>query len=813
NPSFYPNEQYPDDGGGCKPDDKVWAATHDEAWSKKYKIPRDKWDGRTHGHIDSFAFFFIGHCQHRIFYELTDRNQILSSLCRAYLLSSKLFAKNSAEEIRSVAYAAKAKLIMVTMTRAILGDRYLQTVLGMAEPDYREAVVSLAVDNNGNPLSYTEYPGYKERDPISDHSDDNPHHPLKTVRSYWRKAVTFYPSGALGHWSGEWLPCYAMLKPSFTASEQALHLDKLVERLLVSEPADEARLHSANQTLKPGVAELGLKPYQSRINGNLAGGVLQANLNLGIMLKDQKIIKNMVQALHDYLHGGYFTADGLGYETSPHYTQVALSNLLMPLKMINGMTDGFGPGDPFWDDQSNSLNPYRDPALEKAAYSTLLSLLPDGRCAPWTDSWVNEKPNLDLAEKISDATGCVPEQFVPYLEVKRGSDGKTQLQLKKKAALPSYVIPNNGLAVMRMGVGEDQSFASVDWSRATGHSHFGPFNLLFYTARHEVLFDQGYLNNVTPTQAWMNSAEAHNTALIRLNDGNASKCVTWRGKLRFFADTPSVKAVEVAEDMDVLRQSLPGKNPVIYQRTVLLLELTPGANPATCVIDIFRLQGGTLHDYYIHAMGDHLDLTVPTTATGKSLHDLSGFRYKTDTGAAVITGLAAGRADGDFSGVWRNLREWDPPSTDRDTMVKIRFLGAPGTDVFAGTAPGQRYIDARDVESRVNVLCVRRQAAAYRELPDAFVTVTDVFQQGHEVIKELTKLDVVSGDPAAVGLRITHAGGSVYVCSTTRDDTATVFRDAQNNQEFTLTGRLGVAVSPNGKVMFLTLLNGTGLNQ
>lgn len=817
-PAFYPNDQYPDNGSGCKPSDKIWAATHDESWSKKYKIPHDKWDGHTHGHIDSFAFFFIGHCQHRIFYELTARSQILGSLCRAYLLSSKLFPENSAEGKRAAVYAAKAKLIMVTMTRAIMGDRYLQTVLGMNEGDYRKAVASLAVDGKGNPLPYVEYPGYRERDPISDHSDDNPDRPLKTVRSYWRKAVTFYPSSALAQWAGAWLPCYAMLKPSFSATERAVQLDKLVERVLVSEPSDEARLKAANLTLKRGVAELGLKPYESRIDhGNLAGGTLLANLDLGIMLKDQKIIKNMAKALYDYLHGGYFTADGLGYETSPHYTQVALSNLVTPLKVISGMNDGFGPGDPFWDARSNSLNPYLDPALEKAAYSTLLSLLPNGRCAPWTDSWVTERPGLELAEKIANATGRVPEQYAPFLDIKKEAGGKIRLQLKKQAILPSYVLPANGLAVMRMGAGEDQSFASVDWSRATGHSHYGPFNLLFYTARHEVLFDQGYLNNVTPTQAWMNSAEAHNTALIRLNGGNADKCVTWRGKMRFFADTPAAKAVETAEDTGVLRRNLPGKEPVMYQRTVLLLALTPGTNPATCVVDIFRLQGGVLHDYYIHSLGDKFELIgtglKPAASSASSLYELSKFNYKTNTGAAVITGVSEGRTDGDFTGIWNNLREWDPASVDRDTVVKVRFLGAPGTEIFAGTAPGQRYIDARDVETRVNVLCARRRADAYREIPDAFVTVTDAFRQGHELIKEVARLDIVSGDPAAVGLRITHTGGVVYVLSATLDDAVTVFRDTRDNQSFILTGRLGVAVSSAGKPMVLTLLNGTAFSQ
>ena len=125
-PDYYPNELYPDEGRGCRPTDEVWRKTHDAAWSKKYNIPWDKWDGHTHGDVDGFAFFFLGYCQWRIFFELTWRHQILETLCKGYRFASRLYPQGSSQAERAAVYGHKAKLIVITMTRATMGDAYLR---------------------------------------------------------------------------------------------------------------------------------------------------------------------------------------------------------------------------------------------------------------------------------------------------------------------------------------------------------------------------------------------------------------------------------------------------------------------------------------------------------------------------------------------------------------------------------------------------------------------------------------------------------------------------------------------------------------
>ncbi len=805
-PYHYPNKLYPDDGKGCRPTDEVWRKTHTPEWSAKYSIPWKKWDGRTHGHIDGYAFFFLGYTQSRIFFELNWRHNILGNLCQGYVFGSKLYPAGSDEAKLADVCAAKAKVIMVTMTRAIMGDSYLRDVLGMSEADYRKAVQGLTKGPAGKPLPWKKYPGYEKRDVISDHSDSDPAHPISAIRANWRGQITRFPDRMHSGWANEWLKSYVMIQSSFTPDERKTNLAELVERVLVSEAGDAERLAGSGQKVKKGVCELGMNPHELSLRGNLAGGRAWSTLNLGMMLKDPKIIRNVVVATHRYLRPGtgYFTADGLGYETSPHYTNVALANIASTLTALNGMTEGFGPGDPFWDPKTKSLNPYLDPALERAVYSTLLSVLPDGRCAPWVDSWITEKPQMGMIKKVADATGRVPEKFKPWLDVSKDDKGKFHITLKKELTLPSYLLPANRYAVMRAGKGKDQTFVSVDWSKRTGHSHSGPFNLLLYGARREMLYDQGYLNNDTPTQHWMNCAEAHNTALVRQAGGNAARCITWRGSLRFFADTPTVKAVEVAQK---------GR---MYQRTVTLMA---SGNPY--VVDIFRLQGGWLHDYYIHSLGETLSVTgatlKPVADKKKSLYDVSGFKYRTSTGAKVITGISRGETNGTFTATWRDMKDWRtiPPEFDKEAVTRIRILGAPGTEILVGKSFGQRYIGERDVEQRVTVMCVRRKAEAFGKSPDAFVAVIDAVRGKDENIKQVRQLKVVSGDKAAVGVKIVRSGGVDFVLSTTSDDVATTFVDPDVEGidiKRTLTGRLGVIRCDTGKPASLILLNGKKLS-
>lgn len=340
-PNYYPNDLYPDDGKGCRPTDDVWRKTHTAEWSSKYNnnIPWEKWDGHTHGAMDGYAYFFLGYAQFHIFFELNWRHNVLGTQCDAYVFGSRLYPAGSDEAKLAAVCARKAKIIMVTMTRAIMGDPYLREVLGMEAQSYREVIQSLAKGPDGKALPYKEYPGYEKRDTITDHSASDPEHPLENVRSWYRRALTIFPSTSYCDWAGVWLKSYAKIQSSFTPAERKANLTDLVERLLVSRGSDAERLEKSGRPLRQGICELGMDPYNLSLRGNLAGSKAWGTLNLGLMLKDKQIIRKVASALYIYIHGGYFTDDGLGYETSPHYTNVALSN-----SFVSGESSNHGSG-------------------------------------------------------------------------------------------------------------------------------------------------------------------------------------------------------------------------------------------------------------------------------------------------------------------------------------------------------------------------------------------------------------------------------------------------------------------------------------
>ncbi len=808
---YYPNELYRDDGKGCRPTDDLWQKTHTLEWSAKHGIPWQKWDGRTHSSLDGFAFFFRGYTQFRIFWELNFRRDILGRLCRGYVFGTRLYPPDSAERKLADVCAHKARIIMVTMARAIMGDPYLRDVLDVDARHYRKAIRALAIGPDGKPLPYKEYPGYEKRDVISDHSANHPKHPISSVRGHWRRQITIFPDRQYSAWSRAWLASYAMIQGSFTPVQRKAKLTDLIERLLVSKAGDAERLKKKGGLLKRGVIERGMHPYDLTMRGNMAS-VCLSNLELGLMLKDREVVRNVADDVWYYLRN-YFTADGLGHEISPSYTNLALAHIRQTLAAINGMTEGFGPGDSFWDPRTKALNPYLDPALSAAVHSTLLSVLPDGRCAAWADSHVTTTPVMKYIEDVTNAAGGVPERFKPWLDVSKDAKGKFHITLKKELTLPSYILGSNRLAVMRAGAGLDQTFVSVDCTRFGGHCHTGPFNLLLYGARHEMLYDQGYITDTTPTQRWMDSPEAHNTAVVRMADGSTSQCVKWRGSLRFFADEPAVKAVEVAEEDAALLK--PAGKDAMYRRTVVLM-----AAASPYVVDIFRLRGGTTHDYYVHSLGRTLTLTgatlKPVADQKQSLYDVSGFEYRTTTGAKFLTGISRTKTDGTFTAAWSDMRDWRtvPPEIDKDAVTRVRILGMGGTEVFVGNAPGRRYYKgARDLAERVKVMCVRRKAEAFSEVPDAFVAVIDAVRGKADNIRQIRQLKVLSGDKTGVGVKITRPGGVDYILSTTHDDVATVFGDLdfRRIRTMTLTGRLGVIRIEPRKSPSLLLVQGKHL--
>ena len=178
-----------------------------------------------------------------------------------------------------------------------------------------------------------------------------------------------------------------------------------------------------------------------------------------------------------------------------------------------------------------------------------------------------------------------------------------------------------------------------------------------------------------------------------------------------------VNVVEVAELDEADLRNVPGGAAALYQRTTFLVSVDP-QHPY--VVDIFRVRGGAMHDFYFHSQGRRCEATgldlKPMDDPKLSLYQASNFtceqaREARDCG--MIRSLRTGRSDGDFEIRWSEIPKWTDkpkPMVDREVGLRLLMLGQAGTQVFLGQAPGQRRMNNWDLGEKLHVLCVRRKA-------------------------------------------------------------------------------------------------------
>jgi len=151
------------------------------------------------------------------------------------------------------------------------------------------------------------------------------------------------------------------------------------------------------------------------------------------------------------------------------------------------------------------------------------------------------------------------------------------------------------------------------------------------------------------------------------------------GKLRIHnTDFDMVQVVE-AEGECAYHETKDGG---VYRRTIALVKI---GESDTYVADIFRVRGGTTHDYMLHGCLDDphtVELSVPLDET------MPGTVHK------YIGNLRTGRADGTWTATFR--------LDGGEASLKTFFLPQPGTRIIRGDAPAMRRM------GDVPFFCVRQ---------------------------------------------------------------------------------------------------------
>lgn len=262
-----------------------------------------------------------------------------------------------------------------------------------------------------------------------------------------------------------------------------------------------------------------------------------------------------------------------------------------------------------------------------------------------------------------------------------------------------------GHAILGGGENENMVQATLHFSGIHGHAHYDTLNFMLFAKGKELVSETRYrsLEGSTSTREWHTMTAGHATVVLdEKNQTVTSKRqrqpadaiahsrdgkYRWaghgnhmvEGKLRIHnTDFSSVQVVE-ADGSRAYGETNTGG---IYRRTIALVRI---GETDSYVVDIFRVRGGSVHDYMLHGCLDDphtVEVSVPLD------------RAMPGTVHTYIGNLRAGSTDA----------SWTATFVLEDGAAKLRtfFLPQAGTQVICGDAPAMRRIGTAPF------LCVRQ---------------------------------------------------------------------------------------------------------
>jgi heparinase II/III-like protein len=251
-----------------------------------------------------------------------------------------------------------------------------------------------------------------------------------------------------------------------------------------------------------------------------------------------------------------FFADGSWQEGAPSYHSQVMGGLSAVMDAARGYSDPPGYTDPHTGERFDSLDVDQGlPAVARARQALLDMRLPDGRYAPVHDTWWTN------ASTAPDASGPV-------------------------------LLPALGHGILARGAGDEQTQVHLTWSPGYGHIHYDGLSLLLFATGGELLSDIGYTH--TRWREWTVTSAAHN--LVVVDGANQLADQGTHGHLRFF-DGSNDRCQVLSVDNP---QVYPGVTDT-YRRTVALAALS---DVNSYLVDIFQVEGGQQHDYFLHGSAD-----------------------------------------------------------------------------------------------------------------------------------------------------------------------------------------------------------------
>jgi hypothetical protein len=303
---------------------------------------------------------------------------------------------------------------------------------------------------------------------------------------------------------------------------------------------------------------------------------------------------------------------------------------------------------------------YADSLLSRAFQTFADITTPQGKFPPLDDSYVysgTPTRTYDIAW-----TRCqihIPGESGPPSDFAILNTDLGERPTRNKSGKPhNRYYEGRHLAAVGFGSGPSRTqlyFLGEDGHR--GHRHAGPLSLQLFSGKREIFPDLGYICD-HPGNQWVKATPSHQTVTVdghNLYPGAASS-------LLGFGETPSAKFI------DMHLQHLDG---VSLRRAITLLRKADGL---PILIDLFDVEGGSLHDYNVRVIAPPrtLKISPPLEPRKSALYQNHSFYPLKDF-------QSAGRTEGGWTASWGRGSE----------KVSAHIL-TPCTELITYRSPGWR---------------------------------------------------------------------------------------------------------------------------
>ncbi len=340
-------------------------------------------------------------------------------------------------------------------------------------------------------------------------------------------------------------------------------------------------------------------------------------------------------------------------------------------------------------------------------------------------------------------TGATPSEYaVLHLDA---ADLEKDRKQENRLSLPEIYFPSWMTAILRHGEGESGAALALTFSPKGGHRHLDNLAIYYMDRGDGILGDLGYVGD-TPMNSWIRSTSSHNLVVVDGQEQLFRIGKQRRPSFGMMVTSPKVSVVEAAS-----RAYTQCKD---FRRLVALVK---GPDGQTFAVDIFRVKGGSEHDYRIFselaasdARNGAIEFGGLTMPAEPPLPEVGASVRKED-----IFGLRDSRTAAKPAGAWqavwkergRRYRFWMLSQVDR-----AQVSNGPGQESREQQGRRVRYLDA-----------IRRG----RDLSSTFVAVHEPSgPRGSMPVKQAVRLSVpAKAGPDAVALRIESRWGTYYIFS------------------------------------------------